>query len=443
MLVCSFIQQYYNILSVSTDKMGGFYQEDSRLCISSPEGVSQSVGTEAIRDRFVELGFSGMEIDIQSASFLPAHAGAILVVITGVMTLKGKVSRNISQTILLVPSELNARFVVSSDVLAVVGGPDFAKEPEPVKTVKATPKEVNKVVSSQNQLAADPKAKAETAPKSQKKASKPAAPEGDERVDESGSSTDGQVESKRRRKKKSAQEPADVKTRAASVEGAKSKSPTSVVAKSVESEKPVQGSQPVRSGENEAVASNKANRGPEVPASYAQMLKSSSRPSSQQPAAKEVPVDANKMNGKAGAENVNKKSETSARKSFEAGCALYVKDIDKECTVEKLTQVFKAFGQIASVEIPQNKKFAFVNFKTPAGVQTVLSQPQIVLDGKKLVCEERTSSGSGGRSRGGKGGKPRASQPSEGKNNTSSNVKNSNGARRGDVAAGSTGKKKA
>lgn len=74
------------------------------------------------------------------------------------------------------------------------------------------------------------------------------------------------------------------------------------------------------------------------------------------------------------------------------GCALFVKEIEKEWTGQQFTDCFSKFGIVSSVEIPDGRAFAFVNFESPEALQKCIKAKPIKIEGKEVIVEERTSS---------------------------------------------------
>jgi len=364
----SFINQYYKMLLSMTDKMGGFYGEESTLCIDA----TTVCGEAAIQAKFMELEFEKMEIDIFRALFFPCKDAGILVVVTGALTSAGA-ERKISQTFWLEKAP-GDRYVVMNDVLLCVDGPKFGK------AVAGVSKEAAQTASSSTDLKSNGA--------SSGKASAPA--------EETGRKRQGGGGNARKGKK------AEVDTGAPASAGRATPN------------------EEVDARASSATETEDAASSPSGGFSYAQMLrkpktvaassisKTAPAPAPSSAGSKGAPATSSGMNGKEGGKS--KKGEAAARRSpANIAAAIFVKDINKEWGQEKLSECFSVYGKVASVEIPSNKRFAFVNFDSPETVKTVLSVPEINLDGKSLHIEARTQpapasgSGSGRRNRGGRG----------------------------------------
>jgi len=292
--MCSFIKQYYEVLSTKTDLVGKFYQDEASRCCN---GVT-TVGSEEIQKRYT--GFEGTQMEIESGSFLPAIGGSVLIVVAGLMTSTDNVARKVSHTFLLSPnSDEDARLFVSNDVLVIVDGPDFGSA---VAVEAAPPISV-----------IEPMVVAEV---------------------ETPVPNEQPVEDKK---------PADKKK-------PEKKAPKVVVTE--DNEEQVVESKPEKPVKSVAPKLDKA------PVSYAQMLTKSKE------------------------DQLPKKTG-----DFE----IYVKDIQKSWDEQKLNDIFKEFGDIVSINIPSNKKFAFVTFKESCSVSDVLAKAPISVDGKPVIVEVRHS----------------------------------------------------
>lgn len=83
--------------------------------------------------------------------------------------------------------------------------------------------------------------------------------------------------------------------------------------------------------------------------------------------------------------------------------SIYVKNFAVTTSEEQLQELFLRFGAIKNISVKPDRGFAFVDFQDPDSVQQVLTAtPETFLvDGKRLVVEERQSRDSRGNFRGG------------------------------------------
>ncbi|EFH39350.1 nuclear transport factor 2 family protein [Arabidopsis lyrata subsp. lyrata] len=123
----AFVPQYYHILHQSPEHVHRFYQEISKLGRPEENGLMSITSTlQAIDKKIMELGYGVVSAEIATVDSQESYGGGVLVLVTGYLTGKDNVRRMFSQTFFLAPQE-TGYFVLNdmfrySDEAAIVHG---------------------------------------------------------------------------------------------------------------------------------------------------------------------------------------------------------------------------------------------------------------------------------------------------------------------------------
>ncbi|CAH8385923.1 unnamed protein product [Eruca vesicaria subsp. sativa] len=126
----AFVHQYYHILHQSPQHVHRFYQEISKLGRPEDNGTMSITSTlQAIDKKILALGCGVMGAEIASVDTQESYGGGFLVLVTGYLTGKDGVRRTFTQTFFLAPQEIGY-FVLNDmfryiDEATVVCGTQF------------------------------------------------------------------------------------------------------------------------------------------------------------------------------------------------------------------------------------------------------------------------------------------------------------------------------
>lgn len=441
----SFIKFYYKMLFFMTENIGKLYMDDATVCIQ--DKIYR--GPEEIQGAFIKLGFQDMQVDIKKASFVPSHNNSILIVVSGRFTSdKGGPSRLISQSFVLAEAPRGddetsqASFVVLSDVLHCLEGPDFGEVAAPVAEA---PKKAEAEVEPKAAAPKKSESSKESKEVSQDKAETPKKAEAPKKVE-----AEPKVEAPAK---------ADNEPKAANGTAVAPAAEPKVSVAEPKKEKPAAKAEPVKEEPAApappapaAPAKSSETSAPATPApstgfSYAQMLAKPKAPvaapaaSAAAPAAApaaaatpaapaaapaagakgKAPKAAAQANGTAAQQQQQQQGKSrreggAQRKANSADLSksLYVKDMPRDYNEAKIRECFSQFGEVVSVELPPGKHFAFVNFESIEGMKKAMAAEEITMEDSKVYVEARSATG------GNRGG-----------NNNNAGTSGRNGGRRG------------
>ncbi|XP_024009719.1 putative G3BP-like protein isoform X2 [Eutrema salsugineum] len=102
----AFVHQYYHILHQSPEHVHRFYQEISKLGRPEENGIMSITSTlQAIDRKIMELGDGVIGAEIATVDTQESYGGGFLVLVTGYLTGKDGVRRTFTQTFFLAPQE--------------------------------------------------------------------------------------------------------------------------------------------------------------------------------------------------------------------------------------------------------------------------------------------------------------------------------------------------
>ncbi|XP_023642818.1 putative G3BP-like protein isoform X2 [Capsella rubella] len=115
----AFVHQYYHILHQSPEHVHRFYQEISKLGRPEENGVMSITSTlQAIDKKIMALGYGVISAEIATVDTQESYGGGVLVLVTGYLTGKDCVRRTFSQTFFLAPQEKG--YFVLNDMLRYI-----------------------------------------------------------------------------------------------------------------------------------------------------------------------------------------------------------------------------------------------------------------------------------------------------------------------------------
>jgi hypothetical protein len=324
-----------------------------------PQQTVPAGGPDAIRNLVKDLNFANCNIDLEEGSVDAQKSGSdgVIVVVTGMITLKGEKPRFFIQTFFLA-NQRNHQFYVRNTIMRLM---------TPPATYAPAQSEAPEVVSNGHAVVADV---VET----------PVEPEPETQQPEP----------------EVAREP-EPKIEAAPVEvtnGVTESAPEELVPAAVEE---------IVEAAEESVEAADATPSTEPPTvrSYAAMLKSGVSASTLS-ATKPAPATAvRRVVASAPATSAAKNGTGENSKSTHS---IYVKQFPEDTTSDELKAAFAAFGDVKAVELSA-KGFAFVDLSSAAALQAILASPEpITIRGSALTIEERNSAKTGNRAANGGGG---------------------------------------
>lgn len=113
----SFVKQYYHLLAKNPETLHRFYKDDSKFThghgSQSEEFIS---GQKEINEKILSIGYSGAIVDLESGSVdcQTSLNGGVLVMVAGIITLKGQLPKSFVQTFFLAVQ--TAGYFVLNDV---------------------------------------------------------------------------------------------------------------------------------------------------------------------------------------------------------------------------------------------------------------------------------------------------------------------------------------
>ncbi|CAI0561130.1 unnamed protein product [Linum tenue] len=395
----AFVHQYYLILRQSPELVHRFYQDDSKLGRSEENGIMSTTTTmQAINEKILSLGYEDCKVEILTIDSQESYNGGVLVLVTGYLTGNDDVRQKFTQSFFLAPQEKG--YFVLNDVFRTVDEATVHNgKPDPVDDVKfpATTEEDSSLVKENIILEQVPSLSedvnggevydpSDSGDASVEGEEVPVAEVLDEVPEDSQMAIDSQVVTG-----------SDTK-----IEDVPKKSYASIV--KVMKENAAQFSLPAAS----PLRSAQKNQ---------EQLPASAPPSQVS--------EPHALNSN-GTEN----GSTQGMEATAEGPSIYVKGLPFDANHALIENEFKKFGIIRSggIQVKNNKGFCFgfVEFEAASAVQSAIEASPIMINGFRVVVEEkrstfrgngrgRFSSGGGGgyrndgvRGRGGFGGGGRA-----------------------------------
>ncbi|VVA98412.1 unnamed protein product [Arabis nemorensis] len=116
----AFVHQYYHIMHQSPEHVHRFYQEISKLGRPEENGVMSITSTlQAIDKKILALSYGVIGAEIATVDTQESYGGGVLVLVTGYLTGRDSVRRTFTQTFLLAPQETG--YFVLNDMLRYIG----------------------------------------------------------------------------------------------------------------------------------------------------------------------------------------------------------------------------------------------------------------------------------------------------------------------------------
>ncbi|KAG8665636.1 hypothetical protein FPOAC1_010435 [Fusarium poae] len=440
-----FVEQYYNTLSKSPEKLHLFYGKRSQFVYGQEAEVANvSVGRQLIQERIKELDFQDCKVRVSNVDSQASFENIVIQVI-GETSNKGAEPRKFVQTFVL--AQQPSGYFVLNDILRYI---DEETEAEATTAPEETPEKATEETAAPATEEAAPPAEPE-APKSVEETQEeaPAQPLDaevvDHKLEEVSTSKDsvtlnGSVDDKSVAEDKvpeaKSEAPAETADEAAEElaeedvkeeEKPKDPSPTPVskpiAAPPAAPEKPAGPPKPMTWASRAAAALPRPvvplsktppvnqSRAP-APASSAPTSQPAAAPAStaNTPASEAAPKEA------AGWQTAGSDSKRQARPQSvsgpppteKEGTLGYVKYVTDKVQDADLKNALAAYGELTYFDINRQKNCAFVEYKTPEGYQAAAAANPHTVNGESIVVEARRPKANayGGTSYGGRGPAP-------------------------------------
>nr|CCA15341.1 serine/threonine protein kinase putative [Albugo laibachii Nc14] len=406
----AFVKQYYHLLSETPEQLHRFYKDISTWCHGNGSQMEQSIlGQKAINDQIMIRGYIGTRVDLDRGSIdcQASLHGSILVLVTGVMTLRSSaIPKPFVQTFYLAVQPTG--YFVLNDVLRFLEAPSpseagtSASIPIPTRSPQAKlPATKGDRTPCEDKSRSDVKTPKKTpeAPKAVPKSPNVKSVEVPAKKEMMSPKVNAHVE------KSDTKESDGVQHVQESVKEEHVQAPNSSSTSTTASpEKPAKA--PVAQADtNESVPTQ-----PKPSTNWAMHLFSSStapRSVAVAPTPKAVsakPVTPPKPKPTSQPSDAAKKTTYS----------IYIREFPSQTQESDLRELFEPFGKIVSINHASSRGFAFVDYLEHESVKKVLNEStSFELYGKVLYVDERGDRGERKESRGsyrsdGRGGRGRA-----------------------------------
>ncbi|CAH8350392.1 unnamed protein product [Eruca vesicaria subsp. sativa] len=364
----AFVHQYYYILHQSPQHVHRFYQEISKFGRPEENGVMSITSTlQAIDKKIQALGIGVINAEIATVDTQESYGGGFLVLVTGYLTGKDGVRRRFTQTFFLAPQETG--YFVLNDIFR------YFDEPTIVHGTQSPENNIQAPVSVHQ----DPAAGQDNA---------------DDFVQEKYVQENHAVEQ------------SDVLSKSINVPEVFTPSEDAQVSVTEEAPVDVQKVEESDSRTGEAPKRSYASivmvmKENAAPKSALKMPTKLVEPKRQEEQAIHIPLPtplAEKSDSGAN-EAVNGNEQDKERSP---GPSIYLKGLPLDATPALLENEFQKFGLIRTngIQVRSQKGFCFgfVEFESASSVQSAIEASPVVLNGQKVVVEEKRSTRGKGRS---------------------------------------------
>ncbi|KAF4046468.1 RNA recognition motif-containing protein [Phytophthora infestans] len=398
----TFMRQYYHFLAKEPQSLHRFYKAESRWCHGVGSHMEEPIaGQRAINDQILKRGYAGARVDLDAGSIDCQNSlgGGVLVLVTGVMTLRDDpVPKPFVQTFFLAVQPKG--YFVLNDCLRFLELPgaspvDEVKDKEngkaetpksPVKVETPVPLSPKKAASPvQTIKTTTTKVVKEAAPASPVKATATVASSPVKKTTTTTTTTTKEVET-----------PA-----------VKTPSPVKSPAKSPEKSPKKQDKAPTpaspASAPADPVVTSPAE--PEKPKTWAALF-SGSKPASVTPSApvstpvkpstpKAAPAPAPASitpttNAPAPEKSPKNKTGNGKEKEHKRLHSLFIRDVPAQTSENDLRELFKSYGSIAGVSVVAQRGFAFVDYYEQESMRAALAETkELKVFDKVLQVDER------------------------------------------------------
>ncbi|TMW63247.1 hypothetical protein Poli38472_002188 [Pythium oligandrum] len=401
----TFMRQYYHFLAKEPESLHRFYKEESQWCHGVGSHMQEPIaGQKAINDEILRRGYAGARVDLDSGSIdcQGSLNGGVFVLVTGVMTLASShVPKPFVQTFFLAVQPkgyfvLNdcLRFLELPGASSAPSATDAAVAPKDVKktthaaigtpvSASPKPKAVTPVaVAKKDKAAVSPATKPVEAPKSPVKAAK--SPEKKPATPKAAPAPASPVKAE---KKVSTPKPSETKPASPAPAPAK---PVEAAAPAPAQAKPATPAQPVVQKHAEPAAPKTWAALFNSTQAVAALASTAAAPAkATQPAApKATPAPASPKAKPAETPSSNATAQSKEKPRY---FSLYIRDVPPQTKESELRDLFKSYGAIANVTVPQGRGYAFVDYVDQESMRAALAdEKEFKVHDKVLQVDERT-----------------------------------------------------
>ncbi|ETN22480.1 hypothetical protein PPTG_02405 [Phytophthora nicotianae INRA-310] len=403
----TFMRQYYHFLAKEPQSLHRFYKAESRWCHGLGSHMEEPIaGQRAINDQILKRGYAGARVDLDAGSIdcQNSHGGGVLVLVTGVMTLRSSPTpKPFVQTFFLAVQPKG--YFVLNDCLRFLELPGAApvevapevkeKENGKTETPMSPVKEETRVSASPKKVASPVKTVKTTTTKVVKEAA-PASP-----VKATATVASSPV------KKTTTTTTTTTTTKEVETPAVKTPSPVKSPVKSPEKSPKKQDKAPTPASPAAApadpVVATPAE--PEKPKTWAALF-SGSKPASITPTApvsapvkpstpKAAPAPAPTSitpatNTPAPEKSPKSKAGNGKEKEHKRLYSLFIRDVPAQTRESDLRELFKGYGSIAGVSVVAQRGFAFVDYYEQESMRAALAETkEFKVFDKVLQVDER------------------------------------------------------
>ncbi|KAG7385788.1 GTPase activating protein (SH3 domain) binding protein [Phytophthora pseudosyringae] len=433
----TFMRQYYHFLAKEPQSLHRFYKAESRWCHGLGSHMEEPIaGQRAINEQILKRGYAGARVDLDAGSIdcQSSLGGGVLVLVTGVMTLRGSPTpKPFVQTFFLAVQPKG--FFVLNDCLRFLELPgaspvdaalDAAAKngrktqtqtptsPVKEKTKGQDEQEETPVPASPKKAASPVKAPTKTTKKVVKEAAAPASPVkatatvASSPVKKTTTTTTTTTTAKPKEEKEA---PAAPPVKTPSPVKSPAKSPAKKQDKAPAAASPAPAAAPVAAPADPVVP---APAEPEKPKTWAALFSASKAAAAITPsaaAAAPASAPAKPATPKAAAAPVSAPApaaiapDTSApapekspknkagngkEKEHKRLYSLFIRDVPSQTRENDLRELFKGYGSIAGVSVVAQRGFAFVDYHEQESMRTALAETnEFKVFDKVLQVDER------------------------------------------------------
>ncbi|KAE9345698.1 hypothetical protein PR003_g7815 [Phytophthora rubi] len=459
----TFMRQYYHFLAKEPQSLHRFYKAESRWCHGLGSHMEEPIaGQRAINDQILKRGYAGARVDLDAGSIDCQNSlgGGVLVLVTGVMTLRSSpVPKPFVQTFFLAVQPKG--YFVLNDCLRFLELPGASPvEVAPEGSVAVEKKTQPPTSPAKNGKKTETQAPTSPAKKVEEKKEKPTpAPASPKKAASSPVKTPAKTTTTTTTKKvvKEVAAPASPVKATATVASSPVKKTTTTTTTTTTSkpkeEEKTKTPSPVKSPAKSPVKSPKkqekapaaaspapaaapaaapadpvipAPTEPEKPKTWAALFSGSTAAATIVPSAAAAPAaPAKPATPKAAAapaaapapvatapaaiapaagapapeKSPKNKSANTKEKEHKRLYSLFIRDVPTKARENDLRELFKAYGSIAGVSIPGQRGFGFVDFHEQESMRAALAEAkEFELFGKVLQVDERAERKEGPRS---------------------------------------------
>ncbi|KAL3671923.1 hypothetical protein V7S43_002590 [Phytophthora oleae] len=438
----TFMRQYYHFLAKEPQSLHRFYKAESQWCHGLGSHMEEPIaGQRAINEQILKRGYAGARVDLDAGSIDCQNSlgGGVLVLVTGVMTLRTSAEpKPFVQTFFLAVQPKG--YFVLNDCLRFLELPGTAPvevSPEAPATEKKVEKTKTPASPAKNGKKAETQAPTSPVKKQEKEEEKPVVESPKKaaspvktvtkttitkKVKETALASPVKAEAtvasspvKKTIKKEEKEAPAPVAAPAPAASPVKTASPVKSPVKSPIKSPKKQEKAPAAASPAPAAPADPvvpAPTEPEKPKTWAALFsgpKTAAITPSAAPASAPIkpatpkaaaaapvstPVSAPATDSPAAEKSPKNKSGNGKEKEHKRFHSLFIRDVPSQTRENDLRELFKGYGSIAGVNVVSQRGFAFVDYYEQESMRAALAETkEFKVFDKVLQVDERTERG--------------------------------------------------